>query len=256
MNKELRQLAERHQAESAFHNGKYSDGQSCPRHYALNPTYPIYQRMLALAGDQANKRVLEYGCGEGWITRDLALAGARVCAFDISPVAVSHTREGLVAAGVADGCEVRHMGGEKLDYPDACFDTAIGFAILHHLNLEMAIAELYRVLKPGGIALFAEPLASNPLINLYRRLTPHYRTADEAPLDLSSMRPLLSRFSAVQHTDYYLTALAAIALAYVPSGKRLYPGANRLLMRFDDALLRVFPTLGRLAWYTILRLQK
>ena len=148
------------------------------------------------------------------------------------------------------------MGGEKLDYPDACFDTAIGFAILHHLNLEMAIAELYRVLKPGGIALFAEPLASNPLINLYRRLTPHYRTADEAPLDLSSMRPLLSRFSAVQHTDYYLTALAAIALAYVPSGKRLYPGANRLLMRFDDALLRVFPTLGRLAWYTILRLQK
>jgi SAM-dependent methyltransferase len=256
MTENPRRLPERHQAEAAFHDQKYAHGESYPRHYMLNPTYPIYQRMLALAGEQRNKCVLEYGCGEGWIARDLALAGARVYAFDISPVAVRHTCEVLVAAGLRDRCEVRRMGAEKLDYPDACFDTAIGLAILHHLDIELALAELYRVLKPGGIAFFAEPLGTNPLINLYRRFTPQYRTADETPLNLASMAPMLSRFSTVLHTDYYLTALAAVALAYVPSGKRLYPGANRLLMRFDDALLRLFPRLGRLAWYTILQLQK
>ncbi len=249
-------LTERHKSESGFHDKKYGEGEGYPRHYAVNPTYPIYERMLLLAGDQAGKSVLEYGCGEGWITRDLALAEARVSAFDISAEAVNRTREVLTSAGVMDRCEVAQMGAEKLDYADESFDTAIGFAILHHLDVEMAISELYRVLKPGGIAFFAEPLGTNPLINLYRRLTPQYRTVDEAPLDLNAMAPLLSRFRAVDHTDYYVTALAAVALAYLPFGQKFYPGVNRLLMNFDDGLLRLFPSLGRLAWYTILRLEK
>ena len=70
------------------------------------------------------------------------------------------------------------------------------------------------------------------------------------------MAPLLSRFRRVDHSDYYVTALAAVALGYLPFGKRLYPGVNRLLMKFDDVLMRAFPGLGRLAWYTILRLEK
>jgi ubiquinone/menaquinone biosynthesis C-methylase UbiE len=222
----------------------------------VNPTYPIYQRMRALAGDPSNKAVLEYGCGEGWISKDLALAGARLSAFDISAEAVSRTRQVLESAGVLDRCTVEQMGAEKLRYPDDAFDSAIGFAILHHLDLDMALAELYRVLRPGGVAYFAEPLGSNPIINLYRRLTPQYRTADEAPLDLRAMAPMLSRFRSVTHTEYYVTALAAIALAYLPYGRRAFPSTNRMLMKLDDALLRTIPGLGRFAWYTILKLEK
>lgn len=249
-------LSRRHAAESDFHDRKYGEGEGFPRHYAVNPTYPIYQRMLALAGDQSNRSVLEYGCGEGWISRDLALAGARLSAFDISAEAVARTREVLARAGVADRCSVEQMGAERLRYADDTFDSAIGFAILHHLDIEMAMAELYRVLKPGGVAYFAEPLATNPLINLYRRLTPQYRTPDEAPLDLDAMAPLFSRFRSVSHTEYYVTALAAVAVAYLPFGHRVFPGLNRALMKVDDGLLRAFPGLGRLAWYTILKLEK
>ena len=256
MTQTSKNITERHKAESSFHDKKYGEGEGYPRHYAVNPTYPIYERMLAMAGDQSGKDVLEYGCGEGWITRDLALANARVSAFDISVEAVNRTWEVLTSAGVADRCKVAQMGAEKLEYADESFDTAVGFAILHHLDIEMSISELYRVLKPGGIAYFAEPLGSNPLINLYRRLTPQYRTVDETPLDLKVMAPMFSTFRAVDHTDYYVTALAAVALAYMPFGQKLYPGVNRLLMKFDDALLRSFPSLGHLAWYTILRLEK
>lgn len=249
-------LSARHEAESRFHDEKYGHGVRYPRHYSVNPTYPIYLRMLGMAGNLSGKRVLEYGCGEGWITRDLAGKGAMVSAFDISTEAVRRTREVLASDGYGDQCSVARMGAERLDYADESFDVAFGFAILHHLDLKPAITELYRVLKPAGVAYFAEPLGSNPIINLYRRITPQYRTEDEEPLDLEVLAPLLTQFREVEHSDYYVTALAAVALAYLPFGAKLYPAINRQLMKFDDALLRRFPGLGRLAWYTILVLKK
>jgi len=249
-------LVRRHSAESDFHDKKYGKGEGYPRHYSVNPTFPIYQRMLAMVGDPLGKSVLEYGCGEGWISKDLALAGAQLSAFDISAEAVSRTRKLLENMGVHERSAIEQMEAEKLRYPDNSFDTAIGFAILHHLDLGLAIPELHRVLKPGGMAFFAEPLSGNPFINLYRRFTPQYRTVDERPLDLRAMRPMLSRFGSVTHTDYYVTALAAVALAYLPFGDRVFPTANRVLMELDDGLLRAFPSLGRLAWYTILVLRK
>jgi ubiquinone/menaquinone biosynthesis C-methylase UbiE len=251
-----RDLASRQEAESDFHDRKYGQGEGYPRHYAVQPTYPIYQRMLGMTGDCSGMQVLEYGCGEGWITRDLAQRGAKVSAFDISAEAVHRTREVLAAAGLAEGNRIAQMGAERLDYADETFDMAIGFAILHHLDLQLSIAELHRVLKPGGVAYFAEPLGSNPLINFYRRLTPQYRTEDEAPLDWNTLLPMLTQFRQTHHTDYYVTALAAVGLAYLPFGPRLYPSVNRQLMKLDDRLLGIFPSLGRFAWYTILKLSK
>jgi hypothetical protein len=112
------------------------------------------------------------------------------------------------------------------------------------------------VLKSGGVTFFVEFLGNNPLISLYRWMTQQYRTVDEAPIDQKAMAPLLSRFRAADHTDYYVTALAAVALACLPFGRKFYPSVKRLLVRIDDGLLRLFPSLGRLAWYTILRIKK
>lgn len=249
-------LSARHESESKFHDQKYGHGTGYPRHYAVNPTYPIYERMLAMAGDLTGQRVLEYGCGEGWITRDLARKGALVSAFDISAEAVRHTREIIASDGYADSCSIEQMGAEKLDYPDNTFDTVVGFAIIHHLDLNLAFPELLRVMKPGGSALFAEPLGTNPLINLYRRLTPQYRTEDEEPLNLKALAPLFSRFKRVDHKDFYVTALAAVAISYLPMGPKLYPSVNRALMKLDDGLLRVIPGLGKFAWYTVLTMEK
>jgi hypothetical protein len=112
------------------------------------------------------------------------------------------------------------------------------------------------VLKPGGVAWFVEPLATNPLIQIYRKLTPQFRTPDEQPLRLSQLPSLLARFSSFEHREFYLTALGAVALTYLPGGMRLFPTLSDRLHRVDRLILRAIPSLQTWAWYTILRVVK
>lgn len=253
----LADLADRHRSEAVFHDHKYATGDSMPRHYRVDPTYPVFQRMMAMLGDDlSGQRVLEYGCGTGWITTQLAERGAEVAAFDISPEAVAQTRAALAARNLHSRCEAAVMPGERLAYGDNSFDVAVGFAILHHLDLPLALSQLRRVLKPGGRAFFAEPLASNPLIRAYRHFTPQYRTPDETPLDLMALRAQLRSFSRFQHHDQLLLASAALACCYVPGLTGLTPSLQRLLMRVDDSILKVMPWAGQWAWYSILVIEK
>jgi len=248
-------LESRLDREAKFHDSKYGGGGG-PRHYRVGPTQYVYAQMRAALGDLQGKRVIEYGCGEGWITRDLATMARTVCTFDISPEAVRQTINALSAAQLLDRCSVEVMPAERLAYPADSFDVAVGFAILHHLDLASALAELHRVLKPGGVAYFAEPLASNPLIQAYRRLTPQFRTADEQPLLLSNLPGLMSSFRSLEHREFYLTALAAVGLTYVPGGARVFPRLSAALHRVDRRLLRMLPALGNWAWYTLIRITK
>ena len=242
--------------EAEFHDTKYGGGDLYPRHYAAWPMQQVYSELRAALGDLSGKRVLEYGCGEGWITRDLARLGGEVWAFDISLQAVENTRRILGDAQLQERCTVGVMPAENLAYESESFDVALGFAILHHLDLAKSLAELHRVLKPGGIAYFAEPLAGNPLIRLYRRLTPQFRTADEQPLDLKRLPRLLGAFSRHEHREYYLTALGAVALTYLPGGARVFPAVSGPLHRLDRTLLNALPALGGWAWYTVLKVVK
>jgi SAM-dependent methyltransferase len=250
-------LIGRHASEASFHDHKYATHSTFPRHYRANPTYPVFARMLALLGaDLSSKTVLEYGCGDGWITSELARRGASVCAFDISPEAVAQTQHAVRKAGMSSRCDVQVMAGEHLRYPAGSFDMAVGFAILHHLEIERALGELHRVLKPGGRAFFAEPLASNPLIRLYRRMTPQFRTPDEVPIDLDRFAAQVGGFTDYTHREQLLLASGAVAFCYVPGLCRAAKPVQRWLMRIDDLVLRAVPAAGRWAWYSILTFRK
>lgn len=249
-------LAERLAREAQFHDDKYGGGDRYPRHYSLVPTQYVYEKLSQLMGDLSGRHVLEYGCGEGWTTLDLARRAGHVSGFDISPQAIENAQRSLAKAGLGTRCTLRVLPAEQLDFPDSTFDVAVGFAILHHLEMERALAELHRVLRPGGIAYFAEPLATNPLIQLYRHLTPQFRTPDERPLYLRELPTLLARFSGYQHREFFLCALPALGLAHIPGGARIYPAVSRGLHRVDEFLLAWAPKLGNWAWYTILSIRK
>lgn len=129
------------------------------------------------------KEVLDYGCGRGRLSLDLLSRGANVCGIDISPVYISDATQAVEQKGYPENqYSFLEMDAHRLKFGDNTFDMVIGNGILHHLNIVVALNEIHRVLKTGCRMIMIEPLADNPLLRLFRLLTPFARTADESPL--------------------------------------------------------------------------
>ena len=108
-----------------------------------------YERpaMLALAGDVAGRRILDAGCGSGPLFAALRDRGAMVTGFDKSAGMVELARRRL-----GDDADLRVAElGSRLPFPDGTFDDVTASLVLHYLeDWGPALAELRRVLKPGG----------------------------------------------------------------------------------------------------------
>lgn len=97
----------------------------------------------------AGKRVLEVGCGNGYVLSRYAAAGAEVDGIDITPTAVDLCRRRFALAGLRGS--FREADAEHLPFPDDSFDCVCSMGVLHHVpNTARAVAEIRRVLKPGG----------------------------------------------------------------------------------------------------------
>jgi ubiquinone/menaquinone biosynthesis C-methylase UbiE len=115
-------------------------------------------RFELIAGrvDRPYSNALELGCGTGFFALNLKQAGVldRVSVTDISPGMVAAARDNALRLGFEiDG---RVADAESIPYPDNSFDVVVGHAILHHIpDVELALREVLRVLKPGGRFVFA-----------------------------------------------------------------------------------------------------
>ena len=108
-----------------------------------------YERpaMLALAGDVAGRRILDAGCGSGPLLAALRDRGAIVTGFDKSAGMLELARRRL---GDDADLQVAELGG-PLPFPGGTFDDVTASLVLHYLeDWGPALAELRRVLKPGG----------------------------------------------------------------------------------------------------------
>ena len=161
----------RYQREKAYHNKAFSEGTRS----AVGGFYSItqrskeyYERYLESRSD--GKHVLEYGCGQGSHSMFLAHGGAQVTGIDISEVAIEQSKQSARNEQLDEETDFQVMNAESLEFDDDTFDLICGTAILHHLDLEKAFSEVSRTLRPGGSAIFFEPLGHNPFINLFRSL--------------------------------------------------------------------------------------
>ena len=103
---------------------------------------------------QAGQRVLDVGCGTGVVAVTAARLGARVTGLDLTPALLERARENAQIAGV--GIDWREGDAESLPFGDAEFDVVVSqFGHMFAPRPEMAIAEMLRVLKPGGTVAFA-----------------------------------------------------------------------------------------------------
>lgn len=102
--------------------------------------------------DAINKseiRILDAGCGTGFLTRFYAKKGYDVTSVDITPEAVRLTNESLKIYGLKANVQVGNL--EELLFDDDSFDHIVSNGVVHHtVHPSKAVDELFRVLKPGG----------------------------------------------------------------------------------------------------------
>ncbi len=111
--------------------------------------------------DWAGKRVLDLGCAGGFMAEALAERGATVTGIDPAADAVAAARAHAEAGGLSIRYDVGV--GEALPYADAAFDAVVCVDVLEHVaDLPRVLAEVARVLRPGGCFLF-DTINRNPL---------------------------------------------------------------------------------------------
>jgi SAM-dependent methyltransferase len=208
-----------------------------------------YEELLDTRG--RGKRVLEYGCGPGSYAFFLAERGASVTGIDISTTAIDQARNQARARG-NQNVDFQVMNAESLALSDESFALVCGTAILHHLDLSRAFSELVRTMKPEGSGVFIEPLGHNPLINLYRRLTPSLRTVDEHPLVLNDLALAHRYFHDVEVEYFHLFSLLAVPFRRLPG----FAGLVTALDTLERGVFRLLPFAQRWAWQVVLILDR
>jgi SAM-dependent methyltransferase len=198
------------------------------------------------------KVALDYGCGVGpLLPRLLEEKSRRVWGFDISEVRIREAREVVKARGFEDRASLIVADAHKTPFENGAFDLVVGNAILHHLDLESALQEIHRILKPRGVAVFSEPLLHNPVFRIGRALTPFARTPDESPLASDDWQVCASVFTNFRHYERELISTFFIPLGFfLPLTWR--KALARRLFALDDWFLTRFASLRKYTRMTIL----
>ncbi|MDI1462878.1 methyltransferase domain-containing protein [Catellatospora sp. KI3] len=173
----------------ADHYDSFAENYAKANESGLFTAYYERPAMLALAGDVRGRRVLDAGCGAGPLSEALRARGAVVTGFDSSPAMVELARERL---GPDADLRVADLS-LPLPFADGTFDDVVVSLVLHYLqDWKAPLAELRRVLKPGGRLLLS---VNHPRI-------------------LESSDPGADYFSVTQYSDEYTFAGQSAVLTF------------------------------------------
>ncbi|MDI6808602.1 MAG: class I SAM-dependent methyltransferase [Candidatus Eisenbacteria bacterium] len=197
----------------------------------------------------SGKNVLEYGCGAGSYAFPLANRGASVVGIDISKEAIEIASSRAKEEGL-DKVVFAVMDAEATQFEDNSFDMVCGTAILHHLRVDRALNEIVRVLKPEGKAVFIEPMGHNPVINLFRKLTPQFRMKNEHPLTGRDLRSIEQFFHEADFNFFHLFSLIAVPFR----NASWFSSFLRILDNLDKTLFERVPLFRRGAWQVVITL--
>ncbi len=247
------QAAERIARERDFHNQRFADNserETRTRRFYDAIAYGFEEFRSRVTAASRARTVLEYGCGDEIMAFDLSHVARQVTGIDISDVAIQQA-ERIAAHRNLPNVNFHVDNAEDMHLADASVDVVVGSGIIHHLDIPKSVQELRRVLRPGGVAIFAEPLGHNPAVNWYRNRTPELRTPDEHPLLVKDLRYMAKAFSS-SRVRYF--GLIAPALGLVTRHVKRHSLITRMVWALDRALCRI-PFVNRYAWFCYFELK-
>ena len=212
------------------------------------------QMSAVLLGDIAGKDLLDYGCGLGEEAVYFAKLGAKVTGIDISEVGVASLRRRAEEHQLP--IAAHQMRVDPTEFPSNSFDRVHGLGILHHVGIEAGLAEVWRVLKPGGIGVFLEPMGD-------------YEPIERAKTWLMTRARFLGNFDRVTEHEHNLTwrEVDDAVLRFAEGSVYPYHLLYRLkrfvpdrfldtIRRWDFAALALAPSLRRFCGACVIRVRK
>lgn len=198
--------------------------------------------------DFADKEILDFGCGDGEISTQLAKMGARVTALDISPELIELAEKRADFDGVRDRIEflTGHISESLL--PENKFDHVVCYAVIHHVEIGETIPLLYSCLKPGGTTIMVEPTAFSRFLQKIRNMVPIEKKVSPVERQLNKQDlDLITHFFDHSHITFF---------EFLGRLQRLFPNRNKidkghpftkaalvLIHSFDRLLINSFPSL-------------
>ena len=203
-----------------------------------------------LESNSANAEILDYGCGIVQSLKEvMRFNPKKITGIDISEVSIQKARS--ATQDLDSKVELMVDNCEQTKFKNDRFDIVYGTGILHHLNMSLCLDEIHRVLKPGGKFLFVEPLGTNPLINLYRKLTPNSRSEDEHPFIKEDFDLIQTKFKKTKVKYYGFLTLFFFPFYRSPKNSNVF----KLLKTIDQFLFRI-SIFKKLAWSVLIIAEK
>ena len=244
-------LTDQNQREKEFHNELQSQSRGRFENIfykAIFNSNEDFFKFLEL--NTINSEVLDFGCGIGSsLEKVIKFNPKKITGIDISEVSIRKAKDKVKETEseielLVDNCEQTKFNSNN-------FDIIYGTGILHHLNMSMCLDEIKRVLKPGGKLIFIEPLGTNPLINLYRKLTPKSRSEDEHPLVKLDFDLIEKKFINTKLKYYGFLTLIFFPFYKSPKNSNIFK-----FLKIIDQFLFKLNIFKKFAWSVLIIAQK
>jgi SAM-dependent methyltransferase len=208
------------------------------------------------ANNLEGRQILEIGCGTGNVALNLAKQRAVVDACDVSEEAIAICRR-RAQHNELSNVEFHAKSFEDVELPENYFDAVVGTMILHHIDIPAAADKIVRLLKPGGLGLFAE-WKEYPIVDWVRRTAflrdvfppggvQGYATEFERKLSRDDLDAIRRRFPDM-----------TLAYRYCLCGKVQYfsPAWAARLEPLDYRMLKTLPALQRFTDGVVIKFTK
>ena len=189
--------------------------------------------------------ILEIGCGTGLFTQELAATNNNIVAIDISDALI------MKAKARVHSPNVKFVVGNayRTKFKPRSYDFIVGSSSLHHLEVDLALQEFSRILKPGGGIMFTEPNMMNPQVALIKNIPAIKRWAGDSPDETAFFRWRIEK----KLREYGFTAISVIPFDF------MHPQIPEFLLDVAEQLTSVIekvPILKEIAGSLIIQCRK